>query len=277
MTQKLFKNACITTPIDPGHPLSGDLQGKTITYKRGALLCVNGMVEAIGEEKDVFKTLSARDVDMEVDCEGLCLIPGFVDPHTHMCFSETREQEFTLRMSGTPYLEILRRGGGILSSVRSVREASEETLFQRTLEHAHSALSFGTTTVEIKSGYGLDTDTELKMLRVIDRVERETPMDVIPTFLGAHAVPEEFKGNPDGYVTRVIEEMIPKVSRQGIARFCDIFCEEGVFSVDQSRHILGAAREAGLVDVTSCRLPAAWATWTCLGPSSTALCVTACG
>ena len=90
MTQKLFKNACITTSVDPGHPLSGDLQGKTITYKRGALLCVNGMVEAIGEEKDVFKTLSPRDVDMEVDCEGLCLIPGFVDPHTHMCFSETQ-------------------------------------------------------------------------------------------------------------------------------------------------------------------------------------------
>jgi imidazolonepropionase len=127
-----------------------------------------------------------------------------------------------------------------------VRAASEEELFSLTRDHVLSALEFGTTTVEIKSGYGLDTETELTMLRVIDRVGRETPLDVVPTFMGAHAIPEEFAQSPDAYVELLIGEMIPAVSDQGIARFCDIFCEQGVFSVDQSRRILKAALHAGM-------------------------------
>jgi imidazolonepropionase len=163
-----------------------------------------------------------------------------------MCFVKRREEEFNLRIEGTDYLEILRRGGGILSSVRAVRAASEDELFSMTLNHALAAQRLGTTTLEIKSGYGLETEAELKMLRVIDRVGRETSLDVVPTFLGAHAVPEEYQKAPEDYVDLLIHEMIPAISKQGIARFCDVFCEKGVFTLDQGRRILEAARKTDL-------------------------------
>jgi imidazolonepropionase len=246
MIRKLFTNAHIVTPYDSGVPLAGKRQGEVHHFERGALLCKDGMIEAVGNEDEIKASLMSRDVDLEVDCGGLCLIPGFVDPHTHMCFAKRREEEFTLRLEGKEYLDILRRGGGILSSVREVRAATEEELFSVTLQHAMSALQLGTTTLEIKSGYGLDTETELTMLRVIDRIGRETYLDVVPTFLGAHAVPEEYTQSPDTYADLVIREMIPAVSKQGIAQFCDVFCEKSVFSLDQSRRILQAAREAGL-------------------------------
>jgi imidazolonepropionase len=140
----------------------------------------------------------------------------------------------------------LRQGGGILSSVRAVAQIEESDLYRATRRRALAALRLGTTTVEIKSGYGLDTANELKMLRVIDRVARATPLDVIPTFLGAHAVPEAYREAPERFVDLVIAEMLPAVRRQGIARYCDVFCEEGVFTIDQSRRILTAARTLGL-------------------------------
>jgi imidazolonepropionase len=246
MIRKLFRNARIFTASDPGRPLAGKGQGEIHYIDDGALLCRDGVIEAIGHQKEVTASLRADETGFEVDCKGRCLIPGFVDPHTHMCFAKRREEEFARRMEGMEYLEILRRGGGILSSVQAVRAASEEELLSATTKHAMSALRFGTTTLEIKSGYGLDTETELKMLRVIQRVDIETPLDVVPTFMGAHAVPPEHAKAPDRYVDMVIREMIPAVSRQGIARFCDVFCEEGVFTVEQSRRVLKAGRGAGL-------------------------------
>jgi len=246
MNGNLFRNASITTASDPGIPLAGDRQGEVLHFGHGALYCRDGVIEAVGPEAEVLRGLKPGDVNMEVDCEGLPLIPGFVDPHTHMCFARRREGEFSLRMAGADYLDILHRGGGILSSVRAVRTASEDELFSTTLQHAVSAQSLGTTTIEIKSGYGLETEAELKMLRVIHRIGRETPLDVVPTFLGAHAVPEEYAEKPEDYVDLLIHEMIPAVSKQGIARFCDVFCEKNVFTVDQSRRILHAAGKAGL-------------------------------
>ncbi len=192
------------------------------------------------------RIMHSGQIDEEVDCGGRCVIPGFVDPHTHMCFAVRRESEFGLRLKGTSYLDILKAGGGILSSVNAVRRTSEADLLAATLENALCALRFGTTTLEIKSGYGLDTATELKMLSVIDQVRRKTPLDVVATFMGAHAVPEAYRKAPDAYVDLLITEMIPAVRRQGIARYCDVFCEAGVFSVDQSRRILTAAGVAGL-------------------------------
>ncbi len=247
MTTKLFLNARVFTPVDDGVPASGRNQGRLAIFEKGALVANNGIVEDVGNEKDVLENIPVgRAFDQEVDCEGLCVVPGFVDPHTHMCFARLRESEFEMRAGGVPYLEILKRGGGILSSVRDVRETSEERLFGKTLALALSAMKFGTTTVEMKSGYGLDVENELKMLRAVARVGRSSPLDVVPTFLGAHAVPEEFKDNPDGYVELVIEEMLPAVKRQGIARFCDVFCEKGVFDIEQGRRILQAAIDLGL-------------------------------
>ncbi|MDR3264405.1 MAG: imidazolonepropionase, partial [Synergistaceae bacterium] len=187
-----------------------------------------------------------EEVDMEIDLGGAAVIPGFVDPHTHACFAARRESEFSMRIAGKPYLEILKAGGGILSSVRSARAASGDELFRFSKGLLETTLRYGTTTIEIKSGYGLDTENELKLLGVIDRLRRETVQSVVPTFMGAHAVPEEYRTKPGEYVRLLRDEMLPAVMKQGVAKFCDIFCEEGVFSVEQSREILNRARELGL-------------------------------
>lgn len=246
MTVKLFRNLRIFTPEDTGAPLKGSAQGNVREIPVGAIFCRDGLIEQMGSEEDVLKKSLGMEVHEEHDLEGACVIPGFVDPHTHMCFAASREAEFKLRLAGTPYLEILKSGGGILSSVRAVRRATEDELFARTRQNAMTALQSGTTTVEIKSGYGLDIESELKMLRAIDRVRRETPLDVAITFMGAHAVPEDFRGKSDEFVDMLINEMIPAVRKQGFAEFCDIFCEEGVFTVDQSRKVLTAAKKAGM-------------------------------
>jgi imidazolonepropionase len=245
MTSTLFRNARIFTPLQSDRPLAGPEQGRVHVVPRGALLCTNGLIAAVGPEEEVLRKALRGELDLEVDCRGACMIPGFVDPHTHICFAARREREFALRLAGKSYLEILQEGGGILSSVEAVRSASEEELYRFTLRNVLSALRHGTTTMEIKSGYGLSTEAELKMLTVIDRIARETPLDVAATFMGGHAVPREYKENPEAFVDLLVNEMIPAAARQGIARFCDVFCEQGVFSVAQSRRILQAARTAG--------------------------------
>jgi imidazolonepropionase len=246
MSVKLFRHANIFTPIDSGTALRGADQGRMAELHDGALLCRDGCIAALGEERAVLRGVKPGDVEAEIDCGGRCLIPGFVDPHTHLCFVGDREAEFSARLRGADYLSILKQGGGILSSVRAVRAAAEEELFEVTRARALSCLGFGTTTVEIKSGYGLSTEAELKQLRVIRRVGRETPLNVVPTFLGAHAVPPEFEGSPGGYVELLVREMIPAVCAQKLALFCDVFCEQGVFDIAQSRAILEAARGRGL-------------------------------
>jgi imidazolonepropionase len=215
-------------------------------FPEGALLVEDGLLAAIGPEKEVLDRVAGGQLCQEVDLEGMCVIPGLVDPHTHMCFVGTREREFQMRCEGTSYLEILAAGGGILSTVQRVRQAREEELLAETTGRMRKAMAMGTTTLEVKSGYGLNVQDELKMLRVIDRGARLAGADVSPTFLGAHAIPPEFKNSPGEYVDLVVEEMLPRVSQQGIARFCDVFCEEGVFSSDETRRILRRARSLGL-------------------------------
>lgn len=246
MTTTLFRNANIHTPIDRGRPNGGEAQGRVQVFEKGAMMVTDGMIVHAGEVSDVLEKSVGHKIEREIDCQGLCMVPGFVDPHTHMCFAETRESEFDLRISGTPYLEILEQGGGILSSVKSVREADERQLVDQTRKHLATALDFGTTTVEIKSGYGLDTKSELKMLSAIARAGEDAAQDVVATFLGAHAVPPEYRNDPDRFVDLLVDEMLPAVKSQGIARFCDVFCETGVFSVAQGRRILTAAKALGL-------------------------------
>ncbi|MDR1378281.1 MAG: imidazolonepropionase [Synergistaceae bacterium] len=248
MTIKLFRNACIYTARTGKKPAAGEEQRQIAQWAEGCFLTENGRFVAVGTPQEIENKIKEKKGKLikEYNLEGAAVIPGFVDPHTHACFAAKREAEFSMRLAGKPYLDILKAGGGILSSVSKVRATSEEELFQFSHRMLGTTLHYGTTTVEVKSGYGLDTETELKMLRVADRLGRETPQTIVSTFMGAHAVPEEHRQTPETYVTLLQEEMLPAVARQGIARFCDIFCEEGVFSVKQSRGILQKARELGL-------------------------------
>lgn len=173
-------------------------------------------------------------------------VPGFVDPHTHAVFAGHRADEFERRARGADYLEILAAGGGILDSMRRTRAASEDELFEATRARLEVLLQNGTTTVEVKSGYGLDTASETKMLRVARRLGDETPLSVVPTFLGAHAVPPEYKDRGDAYVDLVIEEMLPAVVDEGLAEWVDVFCETGVFDLAQTRRVLEAGAARGL-------------------------------
>jgi len=246
MYYTLFRNANIFTPIDRGTPAAGKAQAELAEYPGGALLVHDGMVAAIGDEAEVVTKVPAAATIQVREVEGRCLIPGFVDPHTHMCFAKRREAEFVERLKGTPYLEILAKGGGILSSVKAVAASSEKALYEVTRTHAMSALRFGTTTLEIKSGYGLDTENELKMLAAIGRLSKEGAQDIVATFLGAHAIPPAYSGNPDAFIELLVKETLPAVCEQGVAHHCDIFCEKGVFSIEQGRTLLVAAKELGM-------------------------------
>ena len=180
-----------------------------------------------------------------IDCGGCVVLPGFVDPHTHLVFGGWRANEFEMRLAGRTYKEIAEAGGGILSTVTATRAASEDELYARALERLAEMASWGTTTVEVKSGYGLDTATELKMLRVAKRLGEAGLATVVPTFLGAHSVP---KGTAKAdYIRLLVEEMLPAVEEQGIARFCDVFCENFVFNAEESTAILEAGKRHGLV------------------------------
>ncbi len=255
MSIQLFKNANIYTPIDKGSPAAGKEQANLAHFASGAIVVEDGVITAIGniddisdkrdENSKVDSNGKLKVVGKTIDCYGRSLIPGFVDPHTHLCFAKLRESEFDMRLQGVQYLEILKQGGGILSSVEAVAKASEEELYLNTMRHTLSAMKFGTTTVEIKSGYGLDTKNELKMLKTIELVRNTTPLDIVATFLGAHAIPTEYKDNSDAFIDLVIEQMLPAVKAQGVANHCDIFCEKGVFSISQSRRVLEAAIELG--------------------------------
>jgi len=246
MSVKLFRNCHIYTPLDKGCPAAGKIQSQITSFPLGALLVENGLINRVGDENAVLAASQALTIDQEIDCQSRCMVPGFVDPHTHLCFAKRRESEFEMRIEGTPYLEILKQGGGILSSVKSVDAATEDELYKNCLKHALTALSFGTTTLEIKSGYGLDTKNELKMLHAIDRVSRTSPQDIVATFLGAHAIPPHYKENPDGFIDLIINDMLPAVQKQNIATHCDIFCEEGVFTIEQGRRLLQAAKKLGM-------------------------------
>ncbi|MCA8961693.1 MAG: imidazolonepropionase [Planctomycetes bacterium] len=204
----------------------------------------DGRIVGVGTHEEIEGRYRAEH---RIDGSGRLLTPAFVDSHTHLVFAGDRSHEFARRCSGASYEEIASAGGGIRASVRATRAASEEELFDLALARAVRMLSLGTTTIEIKSGYGLDLETELRMLRVIRRLGQELPIRIVPTFMGAHEFPDEYRDDREGYVDEVCETMIPAVAAEGLAVFCDVFCEESVFTPEQSLRVLECGRRAGLV------------------------------
>lgn len=209
-----------------------------------AVAVEGGRVVAVAPEAELARRFRGAE---RMDCDGGVLTPGLVDSHTHAVFGRWRADEYALRSRGVPYMEIARLGGGINASVQDLRERSEDELVELTRARLRPMLELGTTTVEVKSGYGLTTEDELKMLRVIRRLDQEGPLELVATFLGAHEIPPEFAGRRDEYVELVVEEMIPAVAAERLARFCDVFMEPGVFDAAQSRRVLQAGLDHGLV------------------------------
>ncbi len=212
-----------------------------------AAVAVQGdLIHWAGKDQDLAKAVPVTDQTKIVDAGGCVVMPGLVDCHTHTVFAGSRAQEFARRISGASYEEILAKGGGILSTVQATREASCDSLVATALQRLHAFLSFGVTTVEVKSGYGLDTDSELKMLRAIREADKRHSVDLVPTFLGAHTVPLNLRAKRERYLQLLIEEMLPAVAEENLARFCDVFCEEGAFSLAETRRVLEAGLELGL-------------------------------
>lgn len=179
------------------------------------------------------------------DADGLLVTPGLIDAHTHLVHGGSRENEFSKKISGVPYIDILKQGGGILSTVKSTRESTFEELYHKARKSLDRMLELGVTTIESKSGYGLDMDTEIKQLQVSHKLSKDHPIDLVHTFLGAHAIPVEYKGNSEKYIDILVNEIMPKVRELGLAEFCDVFCEEGAFSITESELILSKAKEIG--------------------------------
>ena len=209
----------------------------------GAMLIRGEKIEAVGSRSDI-EALLTRDTQT-IDAGGRVVAPGFVDAHTHLVFAGNRADEFEMRCSGITYQEISKQGGGILSTVRRTRAAAESDLLATAQKHASWFLRGGTTTIEAKSGYGLSVEAELKILRVIQQTDQSTPLRCVPTFLGAHEIPTEFHGRTPAYVELVIQEMLPLVAAQKLARFCDVFCEPHIFDQQAAGRILEAARRLG--------------------------------
>ena len=223
-------------------PLRGEKLSDPGLIPGGALAVKDGRIIATGTTGELERIYRDSTVSEIIDVEGRVVMPGWVDPHTHAVFPGYRADEYEARISGDSYLEIEKRGGGIKRTVKDLREIDEDRLYELSRRRLLKIMRSGVTALEIKSGYGLNLENELKMLRVIARLSRELPLDIVPTFMGAHQKPAE---NPDGYVKLVVEEMIPEVAESGLAEYIDVFCEKGVFDLEETRRVLKAGKEHG--------------------------------
>jgi imidazolonepropionase len=231
----------LVTLAGPKRPRIGKELSELGIIRDGGLLIRDGKIDVVGPSDEIEKKSTDAEV---VDLGGRVVLPGFVDAHTHLVFAGNRLDDFERRARGESYEQIAKAGGGIWSTVEKTRAASEADLFGQATKHAEWFVKCGTTTVEAKSGYGLTLDDELKILRVMQRLNQETPLEVVPTFLGAHAVPRDSSAGE--YVDLVTNEMLPRVAKEKLAEFCDVFCERGYFDVEQSRKILSSAKKLGL-------------------------------
>ncbi|MDD4589763.1 MAG: imidazolonepropionase [Parabacteroides sp.] len=207
----------------------------------GAVAIDKGIIKAVGKTCDVLKIIDIDDYH-EISAKGQALIPGFVDSHTHFLFGGYREEEFSWRLKGDSYMSIMKQGGGIINTTTDTRNMSYNDMYAKGYEQLNGMIKLGVTTVEGKSGYGLDLDTELMQLRVMNELSNDHPIDIVSTYLGAHAVPPEFSGRADDYIFFMIEKVMPQIRKERLATFCDVFCEKGVFTIEQSEHLLKAAR-----------------------------------
>lgn len=240
--------------IDKLYSLKGPNRARVKEEMKEVGLIENGTL-AIEKDRIIYVGEGDLPADIEIDHntliidgKGKTVTPGLVDSHTHLVHGGSRENELAMKLKGAKYLDILEAGGGIHSTVKATRKASFDELYQKAKKSLDIMLSFGVTTVEAKSGYGLDDfDTEIKQMEVANKLNEDHPVDILSTFMGAHAIPDNYKDCPEKFVDLIIYEMIPEVARRKLAKFCDVFCEKGVFSIDQTREILEAGREHGLI------------------------------
>jgi len=232
-----------TTENGSQKPLVGKQMQALKIIKDAALAIKNDRIIAVGKTTKIKSQFIASQT---IDASGKTVIPGFVDPHTHLVFAGSRQEEFEMRLKGATYMDILGEGGGILKTVRETRHASAQELVDSCKKTLNVMLEHGTTTVETKSGYGLTVEDEVKCLRVMQKLSKIHPIEIVPTFLGAHAIPPEHEKQPDEYVKLITEKMIPTVAGHKLAEFCDVFCERGVFNIEQSRQILICGKKHGL-------------------------------
>lgn len=228
-------------------PRSKEAMSKLGLIEDGSLWMEDGVIQAVGTTNEIEKQYRNQLKEAEiVDASGHLVTPGLVDPHTHVVFGGSRAREFEMRLEGASYMDIMNAGGGIHATTRMTRETSEEELIEQSTRRLNSFLAHGVTTVEGKSGYGMDLETELKQLRVMKKLQETHPIDLVPTFMGAHAVPPEYKGREDEFVNIVIKEMLPVVAEEKLAEFNDVFCEKDVYTPEQSERILEAGKRYGL-------------------------------
>lgn len=261
MTDLIVHSAAQLLTVAGDAPKRGAAQGDPGIIENGGLAVRDGEIVAVGTSNEI-RGLATTNTRL-VDAGGCVVLPGFVDAHTHAVFAGDRANEFEMRLRGASYLELLKAGGGIMNTVRATRAAAPEQIIAETRARLDRMLAFGTTTAEVKTGYGLDTRTEIKLLDAIRELDATHPMDLVPTFIGAHAIPEEFQGRAAEFVDLVVDEMLPEIRRWQMADggygekdehrlsairyppFCDVFCDDGAFDIAQARRILGRARELG--------------------------------
>jgi len=225
------------------HPRTGSEMNDLSIIRNGAVAVKEDKIIDVGSTTKLLQKY--KNAENIIDASGNVVMPGFVDPHTHPVFKDTRENEFEMRIQGKTYVEISQSGGGIRSSIYGVRNSTENELYDLAEKRIRKIISNGTTTLEAKSGYGLSTESEIKMLKVIKRLNENLPIDIVPTFLGAHEFPIEFKDRKEDYINILLTEMMPKVAKLGLAEYCDIFTEEHVYNIEQSRRILNKAKDLG--------------------------------
>ena len=223
----------------------GNEMSKLNSLKDAWILIEKDKIYDFGSKKDLFK-IKQQTINRTIDAENGMVLPCWCDSHTHIVFAGSREKEFVDRIHGLSYEEIAKNGGGILNSAKKIKKITEEELFTQSLKRVHEVIKTGTGCLEIKSGYGLDTKEELKMLRVIQKIKKHVKIPIKSTFLGAHAIPKKFHSDPEKYVDKIITEMIPKVAEENLADYIDIFCEKGYFTIEDTKRLLEAGKKYGL-------------------------------